>query len=63
VHKVDKKRAKRGQKEGKKCINTGKYTEWLHKDTKKRAKSTKKYQKVPKSTKKYQKQIKIQIKL
>ena len=26
---------KRGQKEDKKCINTDKYTEWVHKDTKK----------------------------
>ena len=26
---------KKYQKEGKKCINTDKYTEWVHKDTKK----------------------------
>ena len=26
---------KRIQKEGKKCINTDKYTEWMHKDTNK----------------------------
>ena len=26
---------KKEQKEGKKCINTDKYTEWVHKDTKK----------------------------
>ena len=26
---------KKEQKEGKKCINTDKYTEWVHKDTNK----------------------------
>ena len=29
---------KKEQKEGKKCINTDKYTEWVHKDTKKQQK-------------------------